>query len=176
MTDVKGYEGLYKVDPITGKIFSCPRNGTKGVELAHQIGKMGYPYVVLSANNRRKTLKVHRLVAETLIPNPDPERLKYVNHKDGNKLNFLPSNLEWCTMQQNIQHSWAAGLSKSKYGELNHNSKLTDLERIEIVKRYANGETQLNLSREYGISQTNITLLVKAYLCQHFKTITHTPQ
>jgi hypothetical protein len=44
-------------------------------------------------NINNKTEYVHRLVAETFIPNP--LELKYVIFKDGNKTNVNVNNLEW---------------------------------------------------------------------------------
>lgn len=63
-------------------------------------------YLTVSLNNKKYS--VHRLVAETFI-----HKLKgknYVNHIDGNKLNNNVNNLEWCTLQENIQHAFATGL------------------------------------------------------------------
>lgn len=48
---------------------------------------------------------VHKLVAETFLPNPND--YPQVNHIDENKLNNHLSNLEWCTAEQNMQHSFA---------------------------------------------------------------------
>jgi hypothetical protein len=55
-----------------------------------------------------KKYSIHRLIAETFIPNPDnkPE----VNHKDGNKLNNHISNLEWVTHSENTKHAFKMGL------------------------------------------------------------------
>ena len=74
----------------------------------------GYPAVDLYQNGERKTVRVHRLVAETFIPNPDnkPE----VNHIDGNKYNNDVSNLEWVTSRENCRHAWDNGLISPSYG------------------------------------------------------------
>jgi hypothetical protein len=75
--------------------------------------KRGYLKTDLYSNSIRSVVRVHRLVAETFIPNPDnkPE----VNHKDGNKLNNSVENLEWVTKKENCQHAWETGLAKPSY-------------------------------------------------------------
>lgn len=66
----------------------------------------GYKYLdVFGINGTKKSAKMHRLVAEAFIPNPD--RLPQVNHIDEDKANNNVSNLEWCTCQQNIEHTFA---------------------------------------------------------------------
>ena len=74
----------------------------------------GYLQVTLSKNGKQDTCKVHRLVAETFLENPD--NLSEVNHKDEDKTNnfvFLnedgsvdkeKSNLEWKSHKDNINH------------------------------------------------------------------------
>ena len=54
---------------------------------------------------------VHRLVAEAFILNPMD--FTEVNHKDGDKTNNCVDNLEWCSRQQNVLHSYKLGLRKS---------------------------------------------------------------
>ena len=63
----------------------------------------------------KKQLYIHRLVAETFIPNPS--NYPQVNHKDENKLNNCVDNLEWCTCHYNINYGARnnkAKMSKSK--------------------------------------------------------------
>ena len=59
----------------------------------------------------RKRLQVHRLVALQFVPNPDPERKLYVNHRNGNKLDNRARNLEWVTAKENDTHAREMGLS-----------------------------------------------------------------
>jgi len=71
--------------------------------------QQGYQRVGLYIGNyKTKTIKVHRLVAETFIDNI--ENKKDVNHIDGNKANNNISNLEWCTRSENIKHAFKNGL------------------------------------------------------------------
>lgn len=62
----------------------------------------GYLHVHLSKNGKNKVIKVHRLVADAFLPNPD--NLPQVNHKDENPLNNNFENLEWVTAKQNVNH------------------------------------------------------------------------
>lgn len=72
--------------------------------------KKGYLEVSLWINNKRKTFRVHKLVAETFIPNPN--NFSQINHKDENKTNNDITNLEWCTPQYN--HDYGARNLKTK--------------------------------------------------------------
>ena len=66
--------------------------------------KQGYQIISLSKNKKRKTYRVHRLIAKTFIENP--QNKKEVNHIDGNKSNNCISNLEWCTRSENQIHAY----------------------------------------------------------------------
>ena len=108
------YEGLYKVSNL-GKILSLNYRNTGKAELRTPFDNgYGYLQVCLSKNKEEKKCYVHRLVAETFLPNP--ENLPEVNHKDEDKTNnfvFLnedgsvdkeKSNLEWKNHRDNCNH------------------------------------------------------------------------
>lgn len=85
--------------------------GKRGYELIGHVDRCGYREVLFSENGKTKNYLVHRLIAETFIPNPD--NLPFVNHIDGNKTNNRVENLEWCTRSENTKHSYKIGLQKT---------------------------------------------------------------
>ncbi len=96
-----------------GRVFSY-RSG-KWHELKPSISSSGYLRVGLKKENSRY---IHRLVAETYIPNEDPNDKIQVNHLDGNKLNNCIGNLEWCTPRENDLHAYSTGLHQPKKGRM----------------------------------------------------------
>ena len=119
--DIEGYEGLYQVSNL-GRVRSLDRVDSKGRHKCGQIMKLslnekGYVKITLWKNGKKKDYKVHRLVAEAFLPNPN--NLPQVNHKDEIKSNnmiwvnedgsidYNKSNLEWCDNKYNINYSWS---------------------------------------------------------------------
>ena len=110
--DIPGYEGFYQVSNL-GRVRSLPRvieyKNRHGAIIGHPFeGKVlipghdtyGYESVHLRKNGKRVPVSVHRLVAEAFCHKPDG--CDVVNHLDYNKLNNLPSNLEWTTQRNNV--------------------------------------------------------------------------
>ena len=72
--------------------------------------KDGYLKVNLYNDGVGSSKRVHRLVAEAFIPNPDNK--PDVNHKNGNKHDNCVDNLEWVTKSENMKHAYQTGLAK----------------------------------------------------------------
>ena len=137
--DIPGWDGYYQASNL-GNIKSVTRivnHKRLGQQTVYErILKpnivCGYRQVILSKDGKRNYQKVHRLVAETFISNPDSK--KQVNHIDGNKLNNCIDNLEWNTPSENQIHAFNKGLSKPRRGKANNFTKLTKEQVIEIKK------------------------------------------
>lgn len=95
---VKGYP-LYSISNL-GRL----RNDKSDKILKGGLDKDGYTQFILCNNGERSHGRLHRLVAEAFIPNP--ENKPQVNHIDGNKANNSANNLEWVTNQENQAHFW----------------------------------------------------------------------
>lgn len=98
---VAGYEGVYEVSNF-GNMKSLQRRYASERILRKTKDRKGYEQVNLRKDGKRQCCKVHRLVAEAFIPNPD--KLSQVNHKDENKSNNRVENLEWCTAAYNSNY------------------------------------------------------------------------
>lgn len=102
---IKGYEHEYSIDK-QGRILSKLTD----IYVRQRVDKHGYLIVTLMKDGHKSTHRVHVLVAEHFIPNPN--NLPLVNHIDGNKQNPNHTNLEWATYSENTQHAHDTGLQK----------------------------------------------------------------
>ena len=98
------------------------------------INKDGYFYVRLHKNGESKYCLIHRLVGLLFVEGFDPDDKPIINHKDGIKTNNIYTNLEWCNVSENTQHSYDLGLQKPLYGSKHGRSKYNE-EQIETVCR-----------------------------------------
>lgn len=100
--DVVGYEGLYQVSNL-GRVKSLRAHNKWGIEresiLIPAVEKKGYKRFCLNKNGKGKTVKLHRIIAQAFIPNPDNKPC--VDHIDGNPSNNNVSNLRWVTYWKN---------------------------------------------------------------------------
>lgn len=148
--DIDPYKGSYQVSN-TGKVFSHK----VGRLLKQQYSKKMYLNVTLTGpKSTKNTLKIHRLVAEAFIRNPNNK--PQVNHIDGNKENNNSSNLEWVTNQENQDHAWAMGRDRVK-GERQWASKLSEKSVVTIRAKYRTGKyTYLDLAKKYNVKMCTI--------------------
>jgi hypothetical protein len=78
--------------------------------------------------------RVHRIVAELFLENPN--KYKFVNHKDFNKKNNAVSNLEWVTASQNSQHANDAGrIGRMAWTVIDLNNGITYKSVKEVAKK-----------------------------------------
>lgn len=151
------FEGSYEVSNF-GQVKSLAReknNKGKIQKIQERIlrqAKTNYPSVSLWLEGVLKVKKVHRIVAEAWLPNPDhkPE----VNHKDGNRFNNHVNNLEWATRKENTHHAMVNKLMPS--GESHKKSKLNARDVNDIR---SSSEPQRVLAQRFGVSQSNISFI-----------------
>jgi len=110
---IKNFEGLYEVSNF-GCVYSLPRRYRRECKkLRLRVNTKGYPHVQLYKDGKIFTFRVHRLVAETFLPNNSNK--KEVNHIDGNKLNNELNNLEWATSKENYDHAVKNNLKSKEW-------------------------------------------------------------
>ena len=144
---VVGYEGLYEVSD-QGRV-----KGPKGF-VKPKIGRNGYARTELWRKGDRHRPSIHRLVAQTFIPNPHGK--PQVNHLDGDKLNNSVSNLEWCTARENALHAVAL---HARHGERATGAKLSEREAIAILVMLDKGVPGKWLADLFGITNAQISHL-----------------
>ena len=118
------YEGLYKVSNL-GRILSLNYRNTGRAELMTPVeDKKGYFQVNLSKNGEYKTCKVHRLIAETFLPNP--ENKPCINHKiqgkKGKKINMVFFNEDGTIDKKRTTIEWVTYKENNDYGT--HNERI----------------------------------------------------
>lgn len=145
--DIPGYEGLYQISN-TGLVLSLPKgdgNGHKLRVLKPDLivrNHTTYHRVTLCKEGKTKRYQVHRLVAESFIPNPENKSI--VNHKDNNGQNNNKDNLEWSTFKENMEHSSSQGrqdatrvLGGKVAGQIKHDKSIEDSKQL-IGKTFGN--------------------------------------
>lgn len=109
----------------------------------------GYLQVQFSVNGKKVDRKIHRLVAQTFIPNPD--NLPEVNHIDCDPTNNCVDNLEWISHQENIAY-------RDKLGHIARHNKpkkpviTVNLKTLEVLRF----ESRREAGRQLGISNGSI--------------------
>jgi len=119
--------------------------------ISHKTGTHGYP----RARRNGVVEKLHRYICKLEIGRIPEDKL--VLHKCGNKKCINPEHLKIGTHKENGQD--AIRLNERACGEEIGSSKLTKKEVIKIKKLIKKGETLTKIAEEFGVSQSNISLI-----------------
>ena len=120
--------------------------------------RKGYLTVGLWGNHKGNTFRVHRLVAQVFIPNP--ENKPQINHINGIKTDNRVENLEWVNNSENVRHADKLGLRRCVKGEKHYMCKLSETDIEAIRKSYIFRHPEFGtvaLAKKYGVSQQHIS-------------------
>lgn len=149
--DIAGYDGVYQVSNM-GRVKSF----NKGKERILKQGKSGKKYlqVCLCKDNKHKWIKIHRLVAEAFLENPN--NLPCINHKDENPSNNNVQNLEWCDMAYN--NSYGSRLERATKSLTNHPKKSKAVLQYSLDGNLiAEFPSTKEVERQFGFDQGGIS-------------------
>lgn len=165
--DVIGHEGIYKISN-KGKVLRIEGKDSLGRPRKERIIKpkqnnRGYWQIRLYKNGKTENWLLHRLVAKNFIENPN--NLSQVNHKDENKDNNTPENLEWCDNFYN-RHYGTGILRMAAHKDYKSSSRKI-MKAIfqmnlngQIIKRF---DGIVEAQRETNIKQKNISNCVNKH-------------
>lgn len=156
---ISGYEGLYEVSNLwkvksirNNKLLKCFKD------------KLGRNQCTLSVSNKPKYCRVHRLLAEAFIPNPDNK--PFINHIDNNPDNNVISNLEWCTPLENMEHKTKQGRNNNVIGE-NHPAHKLKIEQVIQIKKLLLNKSYIEVGKLFNINKTTIYDILKNKTWKH---------
>tara|TARA_R110000803_G_scaffold57143_1_gene115014 strand:- start:112 stop:801 length:690 start_codon:yes stop_codon:yes gene_type:complete len=153
---IEGFED-YSVSNL-GNVLSRKNKDIKLLKPGHDA--MGYLHVRLYPREpiygfykngfmKPKLEKIHRLVSDAFLSEPNKDIYQEVNHKDGDKKNNDVTNLEWVTRKQNILHAWETGLN-------NNGAEKGALKRMKpVMLKYVDGSIRYYQSRVHAAVDNN---------------------
>lgn len=157
---VVGYEGRYEVSSM-GRV----RSLRSGIVMRQQTEAKGHRSLFIGQTGKdRKHVFTHILVAAAFI-GARPEG-HVINHRNGCPSDNRPSNLEYCTQQQNAKHAHRIGLQSNK-GMKHSQARLTDT-NIECIRLWAeDGYTLSSISKVYSLPSGYASRIVQRKAWSH---------
>lgn len=153
----KVLDGRYEVS--NSGLIRTTRNG-KLLSLRQSID--GYIRIGATYRGKRRTVYIHRLVAEAFIRKPRKDET--VNHKDHDKSNNKPSNLEYMSRRDNALYT--VRLNRHLKGEAVGNSKLTEAQ-VRQIKKFLNLMTRTELGKAFGVNHKAISGIANGKTWRH---------
>lgn len=158
---VVGFELTYEVSD-QGRVRSLDRLvwrpttpfRRKGAIIKPQLDGDGYPKVALGRAHQRR---VHRLVAEAFLPNP--EQLPEVDHINAVKVDCRAVNLRWCSRQSNTAHRHATGYVTCQ-------TKYTPEICRAVADAIASGVPVMRVAKAHGMSRAHVRRLAARAVSQ----------
>lgn len=160
---ILGYEEYYSVSNC-GRIQRIKDSSwaKKGIFLKAHKDRCGYLQVNLyKKGSKRITIKLHKVVAMSFLGLIQGR--KEINHKDGNKNNNSPSNLEYISHQENVRHAWDNKLCKPNFGR----AILNEVDVLKIRSEHFSGKRYFELSLKYKVSVYTIGEIIRRETWKH---------
>lgn len=149
--DIPNYEGIYKVSN-RGRIMSLKDN-----DIIRKQGTLkGYKIISLFKNGICRMYRVHRLVAQAFIPNP--ENKPCIDHIDGNRANNDVSNLRWVTVKENQNNPVTKTKFFNRKVKPHHEKPILQIKGGKIIARY---KSIHDAAKKLNITATNICAVCK---------------
>ena len=174
---IPGYNQRYQASNL-GRVRSTDLHTTdnmgrprlfKGRVLTQVALPSGYLTTQLSHRTKARTRLVHRLVAAAFHGEPLPGQ--QTNHKNGDKADNRPENLEWVTQSQNMRHAVREGLWVAARGERAAKSKLTEAD-VRAIRRLLPPKKHgdiIAIARQFGVTAQAVTSIASGRTWSHLR-------
>ncbi|QDX95786.1 HNH endonuclease [Brevibacillus laterosporus] len=163
-----GIKKSYKIEDISGENwlehpdypdFLVSNKGriksrTRNTLIFTRVHEGYYDCRIKDKSGKKKSPRIHRLVAEVFVPNP--KGLPFVNHVDGNKLNNDATNLEWVTRSENSRHAREMGLVGVRRDTLDEDSVRDICKKLQAgasIREITHSNARYTRARVEGIRQ-----------------------